>query len=521
MYRIFIADDNNLTVQALTQTVPWNKWGYELVGSAENGMKAKEGIIDTHPDVAILDISMPEMTGLEVADYFARKREDILFIFLTAYDEFSFAQTAVKIGAFDYILKPLENDELHKVLQRAKDALDKKRKTIINNFEKDDNRNHVRHLLQDSINGVSQAQGLMETLQKQWKAADYELMLVDTVDTVQEINVSEIDMLTNTIANKLSELEKGLGFRYEASRMKEGLLILIGYKDVLMSCEYDLQTLKIASQIVNVGEEKSFSIFVGISNFGKRGIDKLNEVYDEVIFAAQSRFFLENKSIVHYKSITSKSCTNEYMLSRKMQEMFRVLYSDSKAFENYLEDFINLIYEGNYHDSECVKNIFTQIAFAISCCLRQNSTGDVRVKSMETIIGDMHQMDSIQSVFSYIREYTKILTSQTQNEKAAISAHGEGALNYLNEHYMDNITLQDVAEAVGLSESYLCRTLKKETGDSFVNILNKIRICHAQELLQKGELKVYEVAENVGFSNYAYFYQVFKKITGYSPKECR
>lgn len=518
MYKVFIADDNNLTIQALTKTVPWDKWGYELVGSAENGTKAKDGILNLHPDIAILDISMPEMTGLEVADFFAKRKEDILFIFLTAYDEFSFAQTAVKIGAFDYILKPLENEELHMVLRRATDVLNKKKKSI-NCFENEDNHNHVRHLLQDSINGVSQAQGLMEMLQKQWKAADYELVLVDTVQEIK--NMNEIDTMTNLIIGRLHDLETNLRFYFEASRVKEGLIILIGYRDVLMSCKYDLQTLKIANNIVDFGREKNFPVFIGISNFGKRGMDKLREVYDEVIFAAQSRFFLENKSIVHYKSITSKSCTNEYMLSRKMQEMFQVLYSDPKAFEPRLDDFISLIYEGNYHDSECVKNIYTQVAFAISCCLRKNSTGDVSVKSMETIINDMHQMDSIQSVVTYIRAYTKILIGQSKNDKTNISAHGEGALNYLNEHYMEDITLQDVAEAVGLSESYLCRTLKKETGDSFVNILNKIRICHAQELLQKGELKVYEVAETVGFSNYAYFYQVFKKVTGYSPKECR
>ena len=84
---------------------------------------------------------------------------------------------------------------------------------------------------------------------------------------------------------------------------------------------------------------------------------------------------------------------------------------------------------------------------------------------------------------------------------------------------MENITLCDVAEDAGISEIHLCRVLKKETGESFVNILNKIRIQKAQKLLQKGDLKVYEIAEIVGFSNYAYFYQVFKKITGCSPKE--
>lgn len=84
---------------------------------------------------------------------------------------------------------------------------------------------------------------------------------------------------------------------------------------------------------------------------------------------------------------------------------------------------------------------------------------------------------------------------------------------------MEHIGLSDAAADAGISESHLCRLLRSETGETFVNILNKIRIQKALELIQSGGYKVYEVAETVGFSNYAYFYQIFKKITGRAPTE--
>ena len=105
MYKIIVADDNLLTIQALQATVPWEEWGFQLVGCAENGIDALSQLSLYHPDIAILDINMPGMTGLEVAKQLLESKERILFIFLTAYDEFSYAQTALQIGAFDYLMK--------------------------------------------------------------------------------------------------------------------------------------------------------------------------------------------------------------------------------------------------------------------------------------------------------------------------------------------------------------------------------------------------------------------------------
>ena len=108
MYKVFVADDNTLKVQVLRASVPWEEWGFTLIGAAENGVDAKEGIERLRPDIAILDINMPGMTGLETAEALREECRPLL-IFLTAYDEFSYAHTALKIGAFDYLLKPLDN----------------------------------------------------------------------------------------------------------------------------------------------------------------------------------------------------------------------------------------------------------------------------------------------------------------------------------------------------------------------------------------------------------------------------
>lgn len=92
-------------------------------------------------------------------------------------------------------------------------------------------------------------------------------------------------------------------------------------------------------------------------------------------------------------------------------------------------------------------------------------------------------------------------------------------MEFLNKNYAEHITLQDLSDYMGLSCAHICRILKNDTGETFVTLLNKIRIMRATRLLKSSEWKVYEVAAAVGYSNYAYFYQMFKKETGVSPKE--
>ena len=515
MYKVFVADDNTLTVQVLRASVPWEEWGFTLIGAAENGVDAKEGIERLRPDIAILDINMPGMTGLETAEALREECRPLL-IFLTAYDEFSYAHTALKIGAFDYLLKPLDNEKLKQVLQRAAAKLDEERQSAA--FEKrmrEDYINRTGYLLKESVSGVGHfTSELEETLKREWKSAGYELMLADTVDMLEP---EQLDDLTRENRRCLDGLEERFGFRYASVPMKEGFLVMLGFRKVQMVRDYDLTALKIANRLVDASRALGVEVFVGISNFSER-LEALPRMYEEATFAAGSRFFLENKTVVHYGSMTSKNCRNEYILSRKMQDMFRILYTRPEDFEDLLEDFIGMMLEDNSYDPEYVRNIFTQVAFTISCSMREKNTV-TGVKSMDEILEDTKKTESMQELITWIRDYAGATVGQLEEENCLMSGQGRRALDYINTHYMENITLQDVADDVGISESHLCRVLKKEAGESFVNILNKVRVQQAQKLLKKGELKVYEIAERVGFSNYAYFYQVFKKITGCSPKE--
>ena len=123
MYQVYIVDDAVLTRKALVMTIPWNQWGCEVVGAADDGEKALEEIVNLVPDIVITDIRMIRMNGLEMIKKCRESGNNAQFIVISGYNEFEYAQKAIKMDVLDYILKPIDDDELHDAVQRAVERL--------------------------------------------------------------------------------------------------------------------------------------------------------------------------------------------------------------------------------------------------------------------------------------------------------------------------------------------------------------------------------------------------------------
>lgn len=122
-YTTLIVEDNQIARESLRQTIPWGELGLKLVAVADNGRQGCEKIRQFHPDIVLSDIHMPEMDGLAMLEAMQQELTDARMIFITAYDKIEYASRAIKLSAFDFILKPLDNEELCKSLARAVDSL--------------------------------------------------------------------------------------------------------------------------------------------------------------------------------------------------------------------------------------------------------------------------------------------------------------------------------------------------------------------------------------------------------------
>ena len=127
-------------------------------------------------------------------------------------------------------------------------------------------------------------------------------------------------------------------------------------------------------------------------------------------------------------------------------------------------------------------------------------------------------MNSLQNAFQWMMDFAEKI-EKNGDIRNQLSLQTKKILDYLNEHYAEQISLQDVADYMSVSGTHVSRLLKNDIGETFITLLNKIRVKESMRLLRSGNYKVYEIAEMVGYSNYAYFYQIFKKHTGISPKD--
>lgn len=531
MFKIIIADDNALTREALRTSFLWKACGFRLIGEAKNGTEALELLRRERPDAALIDIKMPGLTGLEVIKRSREEGINCMFLILSAYDEFSYAQQGVKLGAFDYLLKPADDGKLREVLGRLGEKLKENEKReqqyarwkqssqeADQKIQKTD-RALKSKLLGDSVNGIRESSELLEAvLRRDWQSRGCELLLIVPDGEEKENILQAPGTFVHSEEVLLRNCEKKYGVKLLELWRPEGLLVLVSYRKVCMRRDYDLLALKIAEELLRENRKEKRPVRISISNFSER-CGRLPEAFEEALLAYNSRFFFENSTVIHYGSMQSKSVRNEYRMSRKMQEVYEAFREQPEELPDKLEEFFCMVSEEAHCDVPYVKNIFIQLAMMMSHLAKQKYPGCAGVKEMTDIMAEVRKISGITEIFSWLRDYARRLIQAENGGQDQIGPVSRKAIDFLNVHYMEHIALPDVAEAAGVSESHLCRSLKQDTGETFVSLLNKIRIQKAIRLLREGEHKVYEIADIVGFGNYAYFYQMFKRITGCSPRE--
>ena len=128
MYSIMIVEDEYLVRQGIASLVNYEQFGMQVIAQAENGIEAWQKFQDNPADILLTDINMPQMNGLELSKLVRDQAPKCHIVFLTGYDDFDYARTAIKLGADDYLLKPFSKDDVEEMLAKVQTKLDKERK---------------------------------------------------------------------------------------------------------------------------------------------------------------------------------------------------------------------------------------------------------------------------------------------------------------------------------------------------------------------------------------------------------
>lgn len=531
MYRLMIVDDEQRIVEGLKSLIPWQQHDFEVVGEAYDGSAAVSEALACRPDVIITDIRMPQMDGYAMIDALKEAGLDCQYIILSGYDDFEFAQDALRREVFFYLLKPIQKEELLTTLEGIKEKLTFKRQR---KEELESLRLRLREVwpaAQERYLGEMMTDEMLSRrdLERRWRllAGDAPLgtfcavlMEMDGIyaklgDRIEEILLLEYAM--RNVAEELAE-EQQAGMVFG---MGKGRLCLLCHGGANAAGEVREKAMSFAGslqQTIQIIFEETVSAGIGGVY---EGIEHLPQTYQEAHKALRYRMVLGNNSLIDIADIRSIVSDFHVPAGMEKQLLNSVELGEQAEIVATLDRFFQAMerHEGcqpEYISNACV----TVLAMARSSLLSYGVPAE-ELEGMESLrlsrLEDCLDLDVMQV---FMRE---ALLAAAQRIEKARSEKMYGVMwqvrQYVEEHYSEEISLNLLAQIFYLNPNYLSHMFKREMGCNYIDYLTGLRIENAKKLLLDPESKVYEVCRQVGYGNQRYFSRLFEKYTGHTPSQ--
>lgn len=521
MYTILLVDDEDEVRRSIKELTPWEEYGFSVIGEASNGMEALDALEETMPDVIITDIKMPYLDGISFIEEVRRNRStSVDVIILSGYDEFTFAQTAMRLNVSEYVLKPVSVDSMREVLRRTKVRLDEDRAKVsdsrkLESFYRDAIEIYKEKFL---VSLITPTRKQDETVIRE-KAKEYGVPLSASLYTVAIIDLPT-ETLTSLAAAELID-EATENDRSIIPFLYENQLVLIFTSD-MQAESYSLFAKQINHSLTLLQARlqhyfsKSFNMGIGEIVTERKS---LPESYRSALEALNYTQIYPEQHIISISDVeTIDNAHADKFGDQKTELVMAIKFGNQEDTRNAVHSFFQGITE-----TPNVQNTVINILSIISeIC---SSYG----KNVATLLEDEDLFLALSHANSLSRSETLMTKLAMKANESAEGAREnshikfvENAKKIIKENYKNPVFgLDQVTDEISVSPAYFSTTFKKETGKSFVQYLTNVRLEKAKELLKNTDAKTYEIAEKVGFSEPNYFSFIFKKNIGLSPSQYR
>lgn len=531
MYKLLIIDDDDMIRNGIKNAIEWSDHQIEEVLTAENGEKGEEIFCDFLPDIVLTDIKMPGIDGLELTGKMKNIKDDTKILILTGYDDFSYAQAALKLGAFDYLLKTADMDELLGVIDKAVSAIDRelKEKETYTRI-KEQLKMSLPLLRYKYLNELINGYADMEQLVNKFELVDIKFDGACYIVAVSEIDDFAKDggsiteegrlMLKFQVINIMEDLLAQKGLCFETKH--DEIVCIYNYDENLdLSGGRDLFMQKCEEITGAILRNLDLNLSMGISNKAYN-LASLRLCYDEAKKALEHKLFMGKGSIIHIRDIASYTCADFQLDSDMKDRLASALRTGDKTT-------LLKVADGAFEYMNLQKNIGMANFYRI--CIELLSVASRVLSEFNISMEEVYEREF--PYFEEIRKYKNaedarlwvlsslekavgyILNVKILKAKKIIAT----AKNYIDEHHCEELSLNKIAEFVHLSPNYFSSLFSNEFGQSFLEYVTSLRIEKAKQLLGEKDAKACEVGERVGYDNPYYFSRIFKKHTGMSPIE--
>ena len=491
--------------------VDWNQEGFEEPLLFSSAVEALVFLETETVDVVLTDLYMPVLNGIEFIRMLREQNQVCEVIILTGHERFELAREAIALGVKQYLLKPVTGQtlltELHKVSReiqermRLKDWVDIAKKKL----------HDYLPVIQNQFWNDLLLGNLIELKKIKERAEEAEISIPESEMTCLAVQRKgeqlERDRITREMA--LRELtEEILGEKYL------GALFYNGMEMVICKGRISRDYVEILNE--SVKHNFGYSISIGVST-AQKDATNLRNLAREAMDAVQSIHEEDVISYIYYRDIENKKKERvEYPYEEERRILHEIRFQRLPD-RNLLRKFLEKLLPPRY-SVEKSKMLLLQFLLAL---VRMADELEIDVA---TEFGKAEaSIESLQKVEEALeRMITRMVSEKEKMSRRYTEILVQSARNYIQEHFADEeLSAGKIAEAVGVTPNYLSRIFKSITGDTCVSFLGKVRLDEAKKLLRDSSFKSYEVAEAVGYKNPNYFGAMFKRYTGYTPKEYR
>lgn len=502
--RVFIVEDE-IRIREGIEKLLGKMDDLEIVGDAEDGLSGLEGIRALSPDLVITDIMMPGMDGLEMLTKMAEEGIKIRAIVLSAYSEFEYARRAMKLGVTEYLLKPIGYTDFSNAIENMRVQILKDRSV------KPDEIGTIEQIFSSILND---RQDLNE---------DVESYLFNRygINSDEEFAIMYV-YLGSSYSNNHDAVKSHFTHMLSLLHKVSYCAVDDEYRQSIVYVIYHFESAADVERYVQSQIMRSMKDEVSVAWTVTRGIGTLREMTEKIIPYMDWGISLGHDVLISYPKVTNiQTVSCIYPIEKENAVKKSICDSDYEKMRKVSEDFKNTFDDGNVYIPKEIKECFVRFLWAIIGIAKETAHLDEKDIEQQKLLSLVMNAKTKEELSKACDLLLDIIDKDADEDDNITHLTVKRMCSIIHEFYSTGITLDEIAEQLNMTPEYVGTLFRKEMGVTYSTYIKNYRMNKAKELLCGTNMKLYEVAEQVGYVDPKYFSRVFKETTGMLPNEYR
>ena len=521
MYNILVTDDEQIVIDSLSFIISKNFADEAKVFTALSGTEAIEIVMKENIDIIFMDINMPGLNGLETVSVITKLKPNIVFVILSAFDRFQYAQTAIELGAFKYITKPVNRNIVIETIRGAMNLLQEKQGKLSADME--------LHKKLDLVSPMIENDFIYACIFNNEKSIDLSAYL-------DYFNLSETPWVfcCFEFPNINSDNQYATYMKLHELLNKEHRCLMSSFMINRIVIFFPVFSEKpdyaeIQEQLKKFYNLMSYNISSGIrAGVSTIASDKnlLQASYNEALSALNK---VDSNGGIHFAGSSRSSQEDQTVNKSKLQSshgefknqiLKKLAGGDSNGVKSFLELFTSEVFSGDLALDK-IKNSFFELIVTAN-----NTTREINKNFSSEIFDNAFASLSSLNEKKLIKDFTQSFLLECTAAIANIRKTDTNPIikkvcDYIEENLTQDISLEMAADFAGVSSFYLSKLFKEEKGETYINFVSDKRLEKSCQLLAQTDLSIKEITGKVGYNDQNYYSRIFKSKYGLSPKEYR